>query len=157
MKRTTIFLMAAVTLAIAVDSGATTVDVSLATDKTTYLLGEPVTVFVTAYNPHPGPVVLIFGSTCQASYLMDGVFDWTEGKGFADVMTQVTIQPQFSITWDLTHGSHESARYPLSIGTHSVVGEVINYGQSAPVEFDIIPEPATLILLGLGAVMVRRK
>jgi len=37
--------------------------------------------------------------------------------------------------------------YPLAIGTHSVVGEVVGYGDSAPIQFEVVPEPATVSFL----------
>ena len=117
----------------------TIVEVSVTTDESTYLLGEEVTVFVTAYNPNPQAVTLYFGTTLEASYLMDGVFDWTEDKYFAQVIGQFTIEPYDSYTWNLCHGPDEMAIYPLDVGTHTVVGEVVGYGQSAPVEFEVVP------------------
>ena len=136
---------------------ATIVEVSITTDKPTYLLGEEVTVFVTAYNPNPEPVTLYFAESLKASYLMDGIFDWTEGKGWPTIPTQVVIDAHDIHTWNLSHGSPEMAIYPLSIGTHTVVGEVVGYGQSAPVEFEVIPEPATVVLFGMGIVWIRQK
>lgn len=138
-------------------ANAVIVDISVATNKSTYLLGEEVTVFVTAYNPNPQPTVLYFGSALQASYLMDGIFDWTQGKWFADVLTERPIGPYDSCTWNLIHGSDEMSLYPLNIGTHNVVGEVVGYGWSTPIEFEVIPEPATILLLGLGGLALVRK
>lgn len=131
------------------------IDISVATDKETYLLGEDVTVFVTAYNPNPDPITLYFASSLQASYLMDGVFDWRTGKGFEYMVTKRVIEPYDSRVWQLDHGTYEKAIYPLSIGRHTVVGEVVGYGQSAPVEFQVIPEPASVLLIGLGALWIR--
>ena len=136
---------------------ATIVEVSVATDKPTYLLGEHVTVFVTAYNPSLESVTLTFGSALQASYLMDDVFDWTEGKVWAYGVTQVVINSHDFYTWDLIHGSNEMTRYPLNIGNHVVVGEVIGYGQSAPVEFEVIPEPTIFLFLVMGIAGIRAK
>jgi len=118
----------------------TIVEVSAETDKSTYLLGEVVTVFVTAYNPNPEPVTLYFGSSLEASYLMDGVFDWSEWHLFNPVILQLTIEPYNSSRWTLHHGSDEMEIYPLDIGTHTVVGEVVGYGCSAPVEFEVVAE-----------------
>ena len=134
---------------------AAIVDIGVETDKPTYLLEEPVTVFVTAYNPNPEAVTLGFGSTLQATYLMNDVFDWSEGKGFADVVTSVTIEPDDSYVWDLTHGLDEMMLYPLDVGIHTVVGEVVGYGQSATIEFEVVPEPATVLLLGFGGLILR--
>lgn len=113
---------------------ATTVDISVATDKPTYVLGEGVKVFVTAYNPNPLPVTLFFGSSVQASYLMDGVFR----KVFTRFPWVVIIPAYNTHTWKLRHGPHEMTIYPLAVGTHTVVGEVVGYGQSAPIEFEVV-------------------
>jgi len=136
---------------------ATIVEISASTNKPVYELGEEVVVFVIAYNPTPEPLTLFFGSTLQASYLMDGVFDWTEKKRFEAVLTKRIIEPDHSYTWNLIHDSFETSIYPLGVGTHILVGYVVGYRESAPVEFEVVPEPATILLLGLGSLMVRKK
>jgi len=123
---------------------ATIVEVSAATDKATYLFGEEVTVFVTAYNPNAEAVTLSFGSSLMASYMMDGVFDWSEDKVFAQVLTQVTIEAYDSHTWELQHGLYEWEFHPLRVGTHTVVGEVVGYGYSPLVEFEVVPKPVPI-------------
>lgn len=134
---------------------ATIVDITVATDKESYLLGEEVIVSITAYNPNPEPVTLYFGSSLLATYLMDDVFDWSEGRIFEPVNLQLTIQPYNFHTFDLKHGLYEMSLYPLDFGTHTVVGEVVRYGQSAQVQFDVVPEPSTLLILGFGTLLLR--
>jgi hypothetical protein len=136
---------------------ATIVDICAATNKPVYDLGEEVVVFVIAYNPNPEPVTLGFVSTLQASYLMDGVFDWSEDKAFAQIPTGARIKPYDSCTWNLSHDSHAMMIYPLDVGFHTVVGEVVGYGQSAPVEFEVVPEPSTLLLFAIGLIGTRRR
>jgi hypothetical protein len=130
------------------------VDISVSTDKATYSLDEDVVVSITACNPNSEPVTLT-GGFYFASYIMDDVYDWVEGRSAPQVIQKLTIDPGDSITWDLTHGSYEMQEYPLTLGKHMVVGEVlaielIGDGKSAPVEFDVVPEPATILLLTLG-------
>jgi hypothetical protein len=137
------------------------VNISVATDKSTYLLGEYVTVSITAYNPNPQPVVLN-GGYYFTSYLMDGVYEWAEGRSSPQVMQQVTINSYDSVTWDMVHGFYEMQAYPLSVGTHAVVGEIIAVeligdNASLPVDFQVIPEPATVFLLGLGLILARHR
>jgi hypothetical protein len=134
---------------------ATVVDITVSTDKESYLLGEEVIVSVIAYNPNPEPVTLYFGSSLLATYLMDDVFDWSEGRFFEPVNLQLIIQPYNFHTFDLKHGLYEMSLYPLDFGTHTVVGEVVGYGQSAQVQFEVIPEPSTLLILGFGALLLR--
>ncbi len=137
--------------------GATIVDISVATDKEIYQLNEEVTVVVTAYNPNQEPVTLGFPSALTTTYLMDGVFNWSEGKVFAPSGLQLTIEAHEFATWELTHGSKEMGLYALDVGVHSVVGEVVGYGQSEAVEFEVIPEPATILILSFGVFWARKK
>ena len=111
--KTNFLLTIGILFTIAACVGATIVDVSVATDKPTYSLGEIVIVSDTAYDPSSESVTLDFGSALQASYLIDGVFDWTEGKVFAHVLTQLTIDPYDSYTWILWHGDKEMNLWPL--------------------------------------------
>jgi Intracellular proteinase inhibitor len=131
------------------------VEISVDTDKLTYLLDEEVVVSITAYNPNPDPVILYFGDALHASYLMDDVFDWSQGKVFAQVISNITINPYESKMWERVHGLEEMNIYPLSIGTHTVVGEVVGYGQSLPTEFDVVPEPSLILLMGMGSICIR--
>jgi hypothetical protein len=136
---------------------ATVVDVNVATDKESYLLGEEVIVSVIAYNPNLEPVTLYFGSSLLATYLMDDVFDWSEGRIFEPVNLQLTIQPYNFHTFDFMHGLYEMSLYPLDFGTHTVVGEVVGYGQSAQVQFEVVPEPSSILLLSMGIVLASAK
>lgn len=133
------------------------VEISVETDKSTYLLDEEVVVSITAYNPNPDPVILYFGDALHASYLMDDVFDWSQGKVFAQVISNITINPYESKMWERVHGLEEMNIYPLSIGSHTVAGEVVGYGQSLPKEFDVVPEPLSFFLFGAGVLFLSRK
>jgi len=134
---------------------AAIVDISVATDKSVYQLGDNMTISITAYNSGSESVTLKFGSTMQASYLMDNTFDWTKGKTYATVLTSVTIAAGDSYTWTLSYGTKEMAYYTLDIGSHAVVGEVLGYDSSSPVEFIVIPEPATLLVFSIGLPIFR--
>lgn len=153
---TRMVIMAAI-LSLAESTLATTVEISVATDKPTYQLGETVNVSVIAHNPNPQPVTLSFGNSLNAKYLMDNVFDWTQGKVFIQIVTEVTIGSGDSHVWNLKHGSSERAIYPLNCGTHTIVGEVVGYGQTSPIMFEVVPEPATAALLAAGALMTFAK
>ena len=134
---------------------ATIVDITMETDKSIYQLGEDVVVSVTAVNPTNEPVQLGFGSSLQATYQMDGVFDWTEGKVFAQSLTYVNLPAFGSYRWDLIHGSKERELYPLDLGIHIVVGEVVGYGTSSPIEFSVVPEPSIILLISIGSIYIR--
>jgi hypothetical protein len=139
---------------------ASIVDISVATDKSTYQLGEYVTISITAYNPNPQPVTLNGGIPLE-SYVMDGTYNWADWHTSPlPVIISKTIQSNDSFTWNLTHDAQEMQRYPLGIGTHIVVGkilalELIGNNQSAPIQFEVIPEPATFVLFGPGLLIVR--
>jgi len=157
MRRSGIMFVLIVTAGCVGVVGATIVDISVATDKAIYQLNEEVTVFVTAYNPNPEPVTLRFGSTLVASYFMDDTYYWDEDKIFAPVLLHEDIEPDSRFTWELAHGSREMNLYPLDLGVHSVVGIVVGFGQSEPVEFEVIPEPATILILSFGVFWVRKQ
>ena len=73
------------------------------------------------------------------------------------MITYQLIEPFGYHTWTLIHGVEEVETYPLTLGTHTVMGEVIGYGQSNPVEFGVIPEPATFLFLVMGIAGIRAK
>ena len=129
-------------------------ELTVATDKPSYSFGEDITVSVTAYNPNDYEVTLEFGSTLQASYIMDDVYDWSSDGIFLAVVTEVTVGAQSSYNWDLEHDweytvGPDTYGYDLSIGTHSVVGALQPVFQSPgdytyysqAVEFEVVPVP----------------
>lgn len=150
---------------------AAEIELSVATDQGSYWPGEVITVSVIAYNPNDYEVTLQFGSALQASYIMDNVYDWSSYLVFLPVLTEVTIGPESSHTWDLEHSweytdGPDTYGYDLSIGTHSVVGalqpnsEFLDSGYtyySQAFEFEVVPEPATLCLLAMGGVALFRR
>jgi LEA14-like dessication related protein len=155
------FILAAIMLFATGVVQATIVDITAATNKPVYELGEEVVVFVIAYNPNPEPITLT-GGFYFASYIMDGVYDWAEGKSAPEVILHVTINPRDYVTWDLTHGSYEMQEWPLTVGMHTVVGEVlavqlIGDGRSTPVQFEVIPEPSTILLIVIGFIAFRAR
>jgi LEA14-like dessication related protein len=155
------FILAAIMLFATGVVQATIVDITAATNKPVYELGEEVAVFVIAYNPNPEPITLT-GGFYFASYIMDGVYDWAEGKSAPEVILHVTINPRDYVTWDLTHGSYEMQEWPLTVGMHTVVGEVlavqlIGDGRSTPVQFEVIPEPSTILLIVIGFIAFRAR
>ena len=131
------------------------IEVSAETDKAIYQLDEEVMVSITAYNPNSEPVTLYLDNFMKVSYLMDDVFDWREGKVYIPSPLVVTIEPYDFRTWDISHGQKEMELYPLDIGTHTLIGEVIGYGQSLPTEFDVVPEPSLILLMGIGSIYIR--
>lgn len=141
---------------------ATLIEITVDTDKDVYQLGNYVDIYVTAYNPNPEPVILNFSTSMQASYILDDTYNWGEYHGHYPMFTKLTIPSFDSFTWQLIHGSEESATYPLDVGLHTLVGEVlalelIGNSKSEEVYFEVIPEPATILLFGIGWLALRRK
>ena len=143
---------------------AAIVDISVDTDKDTYLLDEDILVSITAYNPGDTVVDLSFASDLQASYLIDGIYDWEEGRSRLPWVTYVAIDPYDSFSWELNHGVSEMLEYPLDIGIHTLVGEVlsgelliIGESLSPSIEFEVVPEAATVLVFGLGMFLLRSK
>jgi hypothetical protein len=136
---------------------ATIVDISTATNKPVYELGEDVTVFVIAYNPNPDPVTLYFPTSLQASYIMDDVFDLRTIIAWTPESTELGIPAYDSYTWNLHHRFYAMEAYPLSIGNHIVEGYVVGYGKSVPVEFEVVPEPSICLFFVIGFVAVQAR
>ena len=135
--------------------------VAVDTDKDIYLLNETVKVYISLFNP-TGDTVTLYCTYPVATYLMDNAFYWHQDKVFpAGFPPPVILQAGETKIWQLEHGSRESGSYSLGIGNHTVQG-VFNFNTtgtqySDSAEFHVIPEPATLALLGLGGVLIRRK
>jgi hypothetical protein len=104
-------------------------EVTVDTDKDEYALDENVQILVTATNNTGESITLEFGSSQQAAYIIDGVYDYRDNHGAWTVMTYVTIPAGQSETWTLTHTPED---YRLLPGAHSIVGVVIRYGKSEP-------------------------
>jgi len=132
---------------------AADIEVVVQTDKTSYSVGEDVVVFVTAFNPTDSEITLMFASSCQATYHMDGWFDYMHEKGCAWWITSVVIGPNDSHTWTMVHDSHERDYCPLYPGKHSVVGEVLSYGlsRSEPAEFEVVGEAPKIYVSTTGS------
>ncbi len=108
-------------------------ELSVSTDKSAYIAGERLIVDVTAYNPNDQDVYLSFPSALQAWYEMDDVYD--SRGGYIQVFTYRDIPAHGSYTWSF---SHRWSEYDLTLGTHSVVGNVLGVGSSDPFTFDVV-------------------
>ena len=136
----------------------TLVEVSVTTDKPTYLLGEEIGISIIAFNPNNYEVILEFWeSWTDTSYCIDNsICPICGAGGFPPI-----VIPQLSThTWHHDYLTGFSSQYPLlEIGVHSVVGAVNIEPpiQSEPFEFTVVPEPCTLSLLTLGGLALLRK
>jgi predicted outer membrane repeat protein len=123
-------------LALAGSALATDLEITVETDKPVYAFGEDVNVSVTAFNPTDSPITLGFASSCQASYLIDDWYFYSQSCTWG--FTHVTIEPNESHTWTMVHDSYQRHTCPLRPGSHSVVG--IMRGYTEPIEFEVVGE-----------------
>jgi hypothetical protein len=108
------------------------INVTVTTNKDTYILGEPVQIFITATNKGDEDVTLEFPNSGVCNYRMDGVY--TPIFAHADVLTDVVIPAGESKTWSFRHNLEE---YPLEIGDHRVSGTILNVGRGRA-EFEVV-------------------
>jgi len=153
---TKLFAFIMILLSASVTNAALQIDV--ATNKPFFQVGQAVTISITAYNSsETESLSLFFGTAKQATYLLDSIFDSSSIMQYAQIPSGVHIAPLTSHTWTFVHAGNASAAYPLEEGIHYVIGKIAGYGQSNPVEFAVVPEPAMLFLFSFGFLLMRRK
>ncbi len=104
------------------------VTVRVSTDKTSYTLGEPVVMTITAVNNSDKGATLNFSSSKQTDYVIDGKFRWSSDKFFLTVLTERTIPAHGEYAWTMTH---KNSDYSLTTGSHTITGEVVGYGSAS--------------------------
>ncbi len=122
------------------------VEVYVSTDKRMYVLGEPIEITVTAYNPTDFTLGLEFprgppqAVGCQASYSIDGIYPrW----GCDDVITYANVPPRGSVSWQFTH-TEEYPGFQVTEGRHTIVGILYALGgyyypqQSMPITIRVV-------------------
>lgn len=115
------------------------VEVGVRTDKSTYYYGDTVSITVTAFNPTADTVVLRFGSSCQANYIIDD-FNFLDHVSCLAVLTSRTIPPYNSISWDYFKYPTRNTGWPLLLpGAHNLIGEVIGYARSDTLAVFVTP------------------
>jgi hypothetical protein len=95
------------------------IEVSVATDKSTYQYAESVEIFVIAHNPTSDTLTLSWPDHCQFDYLIDG----EPNVDCITIPSQLVLAPDSSHTWSTVHSD------PLTPGDHIIIGYVINYGE----------------------------
>jgi hypothetical protein len=141
-------------------SAHATLQITVNTDKDVYHLGEYVAISITAYNPNPQEVTLNFSGRL-ATYTIDDIFNLANWPFFPR-KSIVTIQPNTTFTWQLIHDYWPTQEYPLSVGIHTVIGqlwaeELGENNITSPIQFEVIPEPTTFLLLTFGIIVTRYK
>jgi hypothetical protein len=139
-------------------SNATLINISVETDKAIYHFGEDIFINVTAFNQGPQNETLTFTDSIHASYAIDSIYNWADGKISQPYGSVLVLEPGNSKTWSFTHTAQQ---YSLGPGAHSISGEVwaveLIGGTSGVASITIVPEPLTLSLLTLGVLFIRRK
>lgn len=148
-------ILAAILFLVMISAANATLQISVATDKQTYQAGETVGISITVSNPGTTSEIL-YGGFYFTTYIMDGVYDWAD-RSAPQIILQTTFQPGETKIWQMSHGYNEWQEYPLTVGTHSVVGGAGFTLLSEPVEFQVIPEPITFSLVGIGILLLRMK
>jgi len=128
-------------------NNAGAIDVYVSTDKQRYVLGEPIEITMTAYNPTGSTVEVFVLDSCSIpiSYIIDGYItryvDVDEngnligGAACMGTGGPLVLQPHETITITETRKggtAPESAVVPLPVGRHSVVG-IIKTGDYNPI------------------------
>jgi hypothetical protein len=115
------------------------ISATVSTNKPSYVIGEPITVTVTAVNNNPFPVTLGFPSSLQSQYVLDNTYVNNEA-GLA-IFTHAVVPANG--TRDYPY-SHNWDYYNLSVGSHEVFGNIVGYATSMPITFNILaPPPVT--------------
>ncbi|HOC01827.1 MAG TPA: hypothetical protein PKM43_24140 [Verrucomicrobiota bacterium] len=107
---------------------ASGIPVEVATDKTAYYPGEELKILITV----PIPMTLQFLTALQTLYTIDSVY--TPIVYVSDRPTQATTPK----TWTR---NHRWADYRLPLGNHTIVGIVVDHGESVPVSFGVVQPP----------------
>ncbi|MFQ6617437.1 MAG: T9SS type A sorting domain-containing protein [Fidelibacterota bacterium] len=111
------------------------IEITVSTDTSKYHIGDSIGIYITAYNSTVDSVTLHFATSCQSEYYIDGFYSGSY-HGCYQAFTKVTIEPESSYTW---YWKHSPENYQPGIGTHSIVGEVINYGFSDTIFITVYP------------------
>jgi len=138
------------------DNNNAGIEVSVSTDKQRYVLGEPIEITVTAYNPTDSTVGVYYEGGCTVlTYVIDGYIgsgtyvdeNGTDLGGVADAVYcppgTYIFQPDETITRTFVRdaGTFFGDDYvPLPIGRHTVVGTISGNSQyeSRPITIQVV-------------------
>ena len=169
--RVSIFFIMFVIVILSLSAHAS-LEIYTTTNKSVYQLGETVNLSITVFNSSSTAETLFGGgiytndggedgSGGTTDYIMDDNYIWSDwhkiDTGGSGLMWMKDFQPGETKTWIMSHGTQHMQDYPLDVGSHSVVGKAGFTLYSDPVTFQVIPEPASFLLLSLGAFFAGRR
>lgn len=99
------------------------IELSVATDKSTYTQGEDIRITLSAHNTSSAPATLDFTSGCQTAYTIAG-FHSLAAKLCLQALTSVTIPAMGTYTWEMIHSP---AEFMIPAGTRILQGQVVGY------------------------------
>jgi hypothetical protein len=112
---------------------------TVSSDQTSYTVGEPIEITITAVNHSAAPIILTFPSSLQSQYILDG--SYVNNQAGLAIFTDAVIPANGTYDWKYYHRWDD---YTLSAGSHEAIGNIVGYATSALLTFDVIdPEPVT--------------
>ena len=101
------------------------IQVAVWTDKPSYVYGDTIGITITAFNPTPDTLVLIFATTCQVGYTIDNM-SFINALPCGNTISWRVIPPFGTTQWNsLRYPAKYSVSPLLSPGSHSVTGKVL--------------------------------
>ncbi len=104
------------------NNNAGAIDVYVSTDKRMYVLGEPIEITVTAYNPTESTVTLEVEPICQVFYTIDDRRPPLPAVCMSASilpLSYIPLPPRGSYSWQFTH---TESLFPVPVGEHSLIG-----------------------------------
>jgi len=96
--------------------------ITAALDKASYIFPDTIHLTITGTNTTNAPMILTWASSCQVTYLFDGV---PADQTCLAVNTQITIPAQSSHAWTISFDA-------MPVGEHTIIGMILTYGMAAP-------------------------
>lgn len=110
------------------DPASNSITIKVATDKQSYNEDETVSITISATNISNEAQTLGFSTGCQTSYAIGNVFNESSIAFCTLALTQVTLKPGETKTWNTVH---DLFKYPILPGTYQLTGSVIGYGSAS--------------------------
>lgn len=101
----------------------------VATERPVYHPGQPVRLILTLANPGDAPQFFSFRSSHQYDFMIrqgdQKVWRWSDGRMFAQALTQLILQPHETRTFRETWDQNGLKGEPVSPGSYELVGMLL--------------------------------